>query len=540
MTQEKRQEEAGAAASGGGRIAHNAGIFAAGTLTSRITGFVRDAAVVAVFGTALSDIWLLAWTLPNALRRLVGEGSLTVSFVPIFTGRLQEGREEARRFTGRALGAAALLLLLLCVLGIVFMPWIIEVLAGSWEEARKARAVEVGRVAFPYLWFIGLTALFMGALNTLGRFFVPAVCQVFLNLSLIVACLWVMLWGSGGVESGLMALAWAALIGGALQLGANFLALKRAGMTPRPSLALADPHVRRLALLMAPATLAASIHQVNLLVSRAFAASVGPGAITWLYSANVLIELPLGIFAVSIAVASLPALARHAKAGDREAYRATLASSLRQVLYVTLPATAGLAALALPTVAVVFQRGAFGVSDSAATAAALLAYAGGLPAIGCSRIVVQGFYALEDTRTPVLVGVISVLSFVALALFWMPGQGHVGIALAVSVTAWVNLAANLLLLRRKFGRLGLSRVLGSGLRAALGALLTGAAAWGVASLGRWEAGAGALDLLLLRNVGVLLLAVVAGAGTYAGVTLALKSPEARALLGSLRRRLGRA
>lgn len=525
--------------SAGGRITRNAGVLAGSTILSRITGFVRDAAIVAVFGASGTGPWILAWTLPNSMRRLVAEGSLTVSFLPLFTSRLEnEGEESARRFFHKSLTLAILGLAALVAIAIVLMPYIVDALAPGWRvhtPGRFALTVRLARLAFPYLWMVGLVAVATGLLNALRRFFIPAVSPVAVNLGLIVGALAL----ARAVHPPILALAYGVLAGGLVQLGMNVVALVRAGFPPRVDLKLRDRGIKRLLALMLPATFGASIYQINTLLSRGFAASIGPSAITWLYTADRLVELPLGIIAVSIAVASLPELSSHAARGELEAYKQTLSGALRQVLYVMLPSAVGLSVLSLPLIAIVFQHGAFTHADAIRAAEALVLYAIGIPAIGTARVLVQGFYAVEDTRTPVVVGIVAVATFGSGCWLLVPHFGFRGIAIAGAIAPWVNVTTGLVLLRRKMGRLHLRSVLGTVARSVLGCVVLAAAAFGVAQLGRFDLGAAHLDLATLVNVVVVLAAVAAGAGAYLATTVLAGSPEAGAIMGIVRRRLGR-
>lgn len=539
MNQTVSPEAAAAERAGeGARVARGATVLAGATMLSRITGFVRDAAILAVFGAAGGDLWFLAWRLPNVMRRLVAEGSLTVSFVPLFTNQLEnQGRSAAHQFTNRAFTLAALALATMVALAVWQMPHIVGALASTWRTAPEkfASTVELARWAFPYLLMVGLVALSMGVLNSLRRFFIPAVSSVLLNLTLCAGALVFSTWA----EPPIMGLGWAAVLGGVAQLTLVLGAMGRAGFFPRLDFRFRDPGLKRLLVLMGPATFGASVHQLNLLLSTAFATSVSDGAVAWLYSADRLIELPLGVVAVSIAVATLPSLSASTARGDMSAYKSTLLSSLRQLLFLVLPAAAGLMVLAVPIMSTVFQRGEFNHADSLASANALVLYALGLPFVAGSRVVIQGFYALEDTKTPVAVGALSVLTFASMALALMPGMGHRGIAVASSAAAAVNLSVNLALLRRKVGPLGLRRLVGLVGRCALGLVGLVGAAYLTAQSGDWRAGATGLSWATARNVAALGAAVAAGAGAYAALTLAAGLPEATATWQRLRRRLGR-
>lgn len=519
-------------------MGRHAGILAASTILSRITGLLRDAAILAVFGAVGSGLWFAAWRLPNAMRRLMAEGSLTISFIPLFSRRLaEEGRESARRFLDRTFTVALLGVGAVTALAVWGMPAVLGLIAHDWRRQPEswALAVRLARWTFPYLVPVTLVAVAMGVLNTLRRFFVPAVSNVLVNLTVLAGVLLL----APRLDTPLLAPAYALLFGGVLQLGANLVAMARTGYAPRPTLGLRDPSLRRLGRLMAPATFGASIHQVNILLSTAFATTLGKAPIAWLYAADRLVEAPLGIIAMSVAAASLPELSQQAVEARWVDFKDTLHSGLRHVLYLLLPAATGLGVLALPITAVVYLRGQVTWDDTLASAGALACYALGLPAIGASRVTVQGFYALEDTRTPVRIGLVSVAAFATAAALLLPGLGHLGIALAVSLSGWLNFGLALGLLRRKVGRLGLSRLVRPLVRSAAGLLALGAAAVATAHLGDWTAGVRGLDAASLRNVLALGAAIAAGAAAYFGTTWGLGSTEARALAGALGRRLHR-
>ncbi|MFW5878963.1 MAG: murein biosynthesis integral membrane protein MurJ, partial [Myxococcota bacterium] len=329
------------------RLARHAGVIASATMTSRVAGFVRDAAILAVFGASGADPFVLAFVLPNVLRRLLAEGSLTIAFLPIFASRLQKnGKEAARVFADKAFTVASIGLAVVVALGVGLAEPIVDLLASEWRDdgEKFELTVLLARWVFPYLWMVGLVALAMGVLNTARRFFIPAASPVLLNLGIIFGALILRHW----VDPPILGVAYGVLLGGAAQVLVNAFALYRTGFLPRPNLRLRDPDLRRLFLLMLPATFGASIHQINVLISKAFAASVADGAVSWLYSADRLIELPLGVFAVSMAVAALPSLSEHAAAGRTEQYKTTLSDGLRQVLFIMVPAAAGLIVVSLP------------------------------------------------------------------------------------------------------------------------------------------------------------------------------------------------
>ncbi len=526
-----KSDENAPAGSGTGppdRLARHAGVIASATMTSRVAGFVRDAAVLAVFGASMADTFILAFVLPNVLRRLLAEGSLTIAFVPVFTSRLQaSGREAAKALADKAFTVVAMGLALVVLGGVLGARVLVDLLASDWraDGEKFELTVMMARWVFPYLWMIGLVALAMGVLNSLRKFFTPAASPVLLNLGIIAGALVFSRW----VDPPILGVAYGVLIGGGAQVLVNWVALSRSGFAPRLDFRFNDPDLRRLFWLMLPATFGASIHQVNVLLSKAFAASEADGAVSWLYSADRLIELPLGVFAVSMAVAALPSLSEHAASGRFERYKETLSDGLRQVLFVMIPASIGLIILSVPAVSVVFQRGAFTHEDTQAAALALTMFAVGLPAVACTRVVVQGFYALQDTKTPVAVGVLSVAVFWTSAKLLMAPLGHGGIALATSIAATVNLAFCLLLLRRKVGRLGLCKTGASVARVVPATVLMAGVAFGLALSGDWELGAAGVDLATARNVAVFVVTVVAGVVVYGLAAFAAGSSEAREL-----------
>jgi putative peptidoglycan lipid II flippase len=419
------------------------------TLISRVLGFLRDVLVAAYLGAGpIADAFFVAFKFPNFFRRLFAEGAFNAAFVPIFAGMVAtSGRAAARRFAEDALAVLLSVLLALLVVAEMAMPWVMRGLAPGFvaDPAKFILAVELTRITFPYLLFISLVSLQGGVLNSLDRFGAVALTPVLLNLCLIGALVGL----SGLTPTPGHALAWGVAGAGVAQFLWLAAAIQREGMAlalPRPRF---TPEVKRLLTLMLPAALGAGVVQVNLLIDIVIASLLPTGAVSYLYYADRIYELPLAVIGIAIGTALLPALSRQARQGDEAAAVATLNRGIEAALLLSLPATAALLVLPYPIIAVLFERGAFGAAEAAATAAALAAYALGLPAYVLIKVLTPGFYAREDTRTPVKVAVVCVVANTAIALALMRPFAHVGIALATAASAWLNVAALAVILRRR-------------------------------------------------------------------------------------------
>ncbi len=424
------------------------------TLVSRVLGFARDILMAATIGAGpVADAFFVALRLPNLFRSLFAEGAFSAAFVPLFAGaNAESGERAARLFAEEALSVLLSALLGFVFLGEIFMPAVMRVIAPGFASAKFALAVELGRITFPYLLFIALVALAAGVLNSLDRFAAAAATPILLNVFLIAA-LFAM--HRFHVADGRF-LAWAVTAAGVAQFLWLYSCVAQAGMAlrlPRPRL---SPEVRHTLKRMAPAIVGAGVTQLNLVISTALASLLPTGAISYLYYADRLNQLPLGVVGVAVGTAILPAMSRQIRLGDNEGALSTQNRGLELALLLTLPAALALALLSRPIVAALFERGAFGPHAAAATAAALSAYAGGLPAFVLIRILAPGFFARGDTKTPVRVAIAAMLVNLTLTLVLMQFLAHVGVALATSVAGWVNALALFALLRRH-GHLHLDR-----------------------------------------------------------------------------------
>ena len=415
------------------------------TMLSRLLGFARDMVFANLFGAgAGTDAFFVAFKIPNFLRRLFAEGAFSQAFVPVLSEyRSLRTQAEVRLLVANVSGTLGVVLLLLTLLAMLGAYPLVGVFAPGFtgDEAKFVLTAEMLRITFPYLLFISLTALAAGVLNTYGRFAVPAVTPVWLNLSLIGAAFWL----SPYFEQPVVALAWGVFIAGILQLLFQFPSLMKLGLLPWPRWGRQDEAVRRIMRLMLPAIFGSSVAQINLLLDTIIASFLVTGSVSWLYYSDRLVEFPLGVFGIALATVILPSLSqRHAEANPQEFSR-TLDWALRWVFLIGTPAAVGLIMLAGPMLTTLFQYGAFQGEDVRMAALSLMAYGIGLLGFMLVKVLAPGFYARQDTRTPVRFGVYSMVAnmgmnllfVVPMAMTGAPGP-HAGLALATSLAAFVN------------------------------------------------------------------------------------------------------
>jgi len=415
------------------------------TLVSRVLGYLRDLTFAWVFGAhGGTDAFFVAFKIPNFLRRLFAEGAFSQAFVPVLSEyRSQRSREEVRHLISRTVGTLGGVLFALSLAAVLGAPLLVTLFAPGFldDPERFGLTTEMLRLTFPYLFFISLTALAGGVFNTYGRFAVPAFTPVWLNLCLIGAALGL----APQLQPQESALAWGVLLAGVIQLGFQIPFLARMHLLAVPRWGWRDPGVRRILRLMLPALFGSSVAQINLLFDTLIASFLAVGSVSWLYYSDRLVEFPLGVFGIAMATVILPSLSqRHAEA-DPTRFSATLDWALRWVLLIGVPAALGLILLAEPLIAALYQYGAFAQQDVRMAALALMAYGLGLPAFILVKVLAPGFYARQNTRTPVRIGVIAMLANMAMnVVFVVPlaligwEAPHAGLALATALAAYVN------------------------------------------------------------------------------------------------------
>jgi len=443
------------------RLSRSAGVVSLATMASRVLGLVRDSLIAYAFPVAASDAFFVAFTIPNLFRRLVGEGSLTLAFVPIFSSALQRSEEDARRVFRATWTLALLAGLAICLVGVLFAdPLVVAFAPGySADPVKRALTGELLRLCFPYIVSLTLVAVAMGALNVMNHFFRPAIAPVFLNLCQIAA-VFAGLWF---FETPIVALAWGVVIAGLLQVLAQLGPLRERGFAPKLLWAPRDPAIQRLLLMLLPSVVGASAYQLNTITTRAIASFFGDGPVSYMYYATRLLELPLGVFVFGLATSSLPMFARQVASEDRAGLDRSFASTLGLVLALTLPCTAGLVLLRDPIVSVLFgwNPQTFGAEAVRGCGLALLYYALGLVPIGAARIWVNLCIAHHDTRTGAQAAVVSLAVNVVAALTcvgplpagvlpdavlaWqhrlvIADFGYLGVALATTLAAAANAA----------------------------------------------------------------------------------------------------
>jgi len=472
------------------QIARSAGVIGAATMTSRVLGLIRDQVLAFLFGAGdQMDAYNIAFRIPNLVRDLFAEGAMSAAFVPTFTRTLtNEGRERAWRLGNLVVNALLLATGLVVAAGMVFAVPIATAFAGAYAEVpgKLELTVSLTRVMFPFLALVAVATALMGMLNSLHRFFVPAVSPAMFNVGSIICTI-----GLAPVMPRLglpviMAPAIGVLVGGFLQTAVQWPPLSREGYRYRPLIDFRDEGLRRVLVLMGPGVVGLAAVQVNLLVNSILATGEGTSAVSALNYAFRLMYLPIGIFGVSIATAVVPTLSRYAAKNDPAGMRETISSGLRMMLMLNVPATVGLIVLATPIVSLIFEHGAFTPAHTAATASALACYAPGLVGYSAVKIAVPSFYSLRDSRTPVFVSGVTVLLNVVLNVTLVRVMGFTGLALGTAASAIFNAATLLWLLRSRLGGIDEHRVASSFARIGAASVAMGAAAWATdAAIAAW-------------------------------------------------------
>ena len=419
------------------------------TLVSRLLGFLRDQLIAFTLGTGpVAEAFFVAQRFPNLFRALFAEGAFNSAFVPQFARRIEgEGQSAAHKFATEIFSALLAWLLVFTALSMIAMPWLIYVIApGFSQEAQKLQlTIDLTRICFPYLLFMSLTALQSGVLNSLNRFTAAAAAPILLNLVMIISNVLAWVLGTGDSAATGYIFAWGVSLAGVAQFLLLAVACRRAGMPLFPKWPTFSPDVKKVLALSIPGIISGGIMQINLLIATIIATSLDR-AVAYLYYADRLYQLPLGVIGVAIGVVLLPDLSRKLRAGDNQAALNSQNRSLELSLFLTIPAAVALMAIPAPILHTMFEHGAFTAADTLAVAPTVLAFAAGLPAFAMTKVFQPGFYAREDTKTPMRFAIMSVVINIAASLLLSRWYGHVGIAMATSIAAWANailLAASL-------------------------------------------------------------------------------------------------
>jgi putative peptidoglycan lipid II flippase len=547
-------------------LARSASIVSLATMGSRVLGLVREQVFAAFFGAGVAnDAFNIAFRIPNMLRDLFAEGALSAAFVSTFSRTLnQKGEREAWRLANLVNNGLIVILSVIMVLGIICAPQIVGWLVGSGtnDEAGSGLmiplAIKMTRILFPFLLMVSLAAVAMGVLNTKDRYGVPASASTMFNVGSIVGglvCAYTYapeyvshiahsLWhrlpverDEAGAVQAIIGMAIGTLIGGVLQWLIQVPSLRSVGYRWRWEVSFSDPGVQQVMKLMAPAIIGAAALQVNLVVNTNFATSLGQGPVSWLQYAFRMIYLPIGIFGVAISTATLPITSKAAALDDLAGFRRALASALRLTFLLTIPSAVGLIVLSRPIIALIYQRGSFTADDTLQTAQALSYYALGLVAYSAIRVLTPSFYALKETRIPMLASVVSIVTnyIVASLSVRQFGFGHRGLALSIAAVAIVNSLLLLFFMRRKLGNIEGRSLLGSFCKVTLAAAVMGAICWLVSQ--RVESVLGTVSLKArLLDVCV---SVGLGIGVFFLVARLLHVGEITQLTGIVMRKLGR-
>ena len=510
-----------------------AGVIGIATFSSRILGFIRDMVLARLFGaTPAADAFFVAFRIPSLLRELFAEGSMSAAFIPVFTEyHTLRSKKEAWELASAAFTTLLTIVTLVTVIGILTAPWLVQGLAPGFHSSPEKLALTtvLARVMFPYLLFISLAAMAMGILNSVRAFAVPAYAALFLNIFIIGCALFL----SPHLEEPIVGVAIGVVAGGAAQFAMQLPSLKIRGLLFGFRFEPGHPGVKRIGQLMVPSLLGMSVTQINLTVSTILASFIA-GAPTYLFYGMRLIQFPLGIFGVALAMAILPTLSAQAARGALEELRATLGFGLRMISFIMFPAMLGLIFLRTPIVHLFFEHGNFSAQDTAETAMAVLCYAVGLWAFGGVRIIVAAFYSLQDTKTPAISAAIAVSANLAFSLLFMSPLGASGLALATALAGMVNGGILVAVLNRRLGGVEWGSVGRSAWRVIVACIplvlaclwVAGAPVWN--HPGEWMA----KSVMLAVGIGL----SVSG---YLGVHALLRSEELDLVWGMVKKKLGR-
>ena len=541
------------------RVARSAGVVGLAVMGSRVLGLVREQVFATFFGAGFAmDAFIIAFRVPNLLRDLFAEGALSAAFVTTFSQTItRQGERAAWRLASLVNNLLIVILSLIVLLGIIFAPQVVNLLidpaAAPADPLTAARtydlAVRMTRIMFPFLLMVSLAAVAMGILNTRDRYGVPASASTLFNVGSILGglfCAWLMApdyvsrvihggsFDADGAAAAITGMAIGTLFGGILQWLIQVPSLRAVGYRWEPIIDLRDEGVRQVMRLMAPAIIGTAALQINVFVNTKFASGLGEGPVSWLSYAFRLIYLPIGIFGVAISTATLPVASRAVALENLGEFRKTIASSLRLTFLLTIPSAVGLIVLSHPIIALIFERGQFDAEDTRQTALALCFNAIGLTAYSAVRVLAPSFYALKETRIPMIVSLVSIVInyFVATLTVNHLGIGHRGLALSISVVAIVNFLLLLFFMRQRLGGIEGTALLSTFLRVTIASLAMAGVCWQVS---RWLAAWMPMDSFAGRLINVAG-SIVVGMGVFVLGARLLRLEELDPLIGAVRKR----
>ncbi|MFZ6016765.1 MAG: murein biosynthesis integral membrane protein MurJ [Nitrospirota bacterium] len=458
-------------------IARSAGLMSIATFISRILGYVKDMILAKFFGaTGIADTFFVAFRIPNLLRELFAEGSMSSALIPVLTEhQTKQGIEETKRLVRITFTFILIFIGSICIVGIIFAPAIVTAIAPGFLDMPEKFSLTIllTRIMFPFLLFISLAALVMGALNTRRIFFIPSLAPAMLNIAIITMVLLL----APKMEQPIVAVAIGVALGGFIQFAFQLPSFFKNGYSLVPEHDFRHPGLKKMSILILPATMGMAVAQINIFISTILASYLPEGSITYLYYSMRLIQFPIGIFGVAMGMAVLPTLSEHAVKGEFDRLRDDFSFALRLLFFITIPAMAGLIALREPIVNILFQRGEFDYIATVGTAQALLFYSIGIWSIVGVRVVTATFYSIQDTKTPVKVAVVALAMNVILSIILMKPLKHGGLALANAISSGVNFILLFYFLRQRLKRVDVKRIVNSLIKISIASALMGFLGW---------------------------------------------------------------
>jgi putative peptidoglycan lipid II flippase len=513
-------------------IAKAAGLISAATFISRILGYIKDMILAGIFGaTGVADTFFVAFRIPNLLRELFAEGSMSSAFVPVLTQyRTRDGREEAKRLVRITFTFVVIVVGLICLAGILFSPAIVTVIAPGFVHSPEKFSLTVllTRIMFPFLLFISLAAVIMGTLNTSRIFFIPSLAPAMLNVTIIITIFLLV----QSMEQPIVAVALGVALGGFMQFAFQLPPFFKSGFSLKPDFSFGHSGLKRMSVLIMPATMGMAVAQINIFVSTILASYLAEGSVTYLYYSMRLIQFPIGMFGVAMGMAVLPTLSEHATNRDFDKLRDDFSFALRLLFFITVPAMVGLVALREPIVNILFQRGKFDYIATMGTADALLFYSIGIWAIVGVRVMTASFYSMQDTKTPVKVAVMALTANIVFSLILMKPLQHSGLAFANSLASFLNFFLLFLFLKRKLTNIDTKSISLTFIKSFIASAIMGLIGWILLHGEMWQVKGNILEKTLYLTGTITLCVIV-----YFSLSYLLRSQELAYIIDSVKQKL---